>query len=55
MHFHPSSETKPSNQDIAITQRLVGCGKMMGIELLDHVIVGDKESSFTSFKKEGII
>jgi DNA repair protein RadC len=54
-HNHPSTETKPSNQDIAITQRLVECGKMMGIELLDHVIVGDKESSFTSFKKEGII
>lgn len=39
-HNHPSGDPEPSPQDIAITKRLVECGKLLGIEVYDHVIVG---------------
>ena len=40
-HNHPSGDTKPSAQDIKITQELVKAGKLMGIEILDHIIIGE--------------
>lgn len=40
-HNHPSGDTTPSDNDIAITKRIIECGKMLGIHLLDHVIVGN--------------
>ena len=49
LHNHPSGDTRPSNEDIAITNRLVECGKLIGIEVLDHIIIGD---SYYSFKAE---
>lgn len=39
-HNHPSDDTKPSEHDLAMTYRLTEAGKILGIELLDHVIVG---------------
>ena len=52
-HNHPSGDPTPSTEDYAATQRIVECGKLMGIELLDHVIIGD--GSFYSMKEKGII
>ncbi|KKL98444.1 hypothetical protein LCGC14_1824380, partial [marine sediment metagenome] len=52
-HNHPSGDPKPSEDDLEITKRLVKAGKMMGIELLDHVIVS-KNSHF-SFKEKQLI
>lgn len=49
-HNHPSGNPKPSNEDLDVTRRLAECGKQMGIQLLDHVIIGDK--SFVSIKEE---
>lgn len=40
-HNHPSGNPNPSPEDIAITNRLVEAGKILGIEVLDHVIVGE--------------
>ncbi|MFN7976374.1 MAG: DNA repair protein RadC [Acidobacteriota bacterium] len=40
-HGHPSGDSSPSPEDIALTRRLVEIGKLMGIEVVDHVIVGD--------------
>lgn len=40
-HNHPSGDPTPSREDKAITQRLIQCGEMMGISVLDHIIVGD--------------
>ncbi|MGB8216293.1 MAG: DNA repair protein RadC [Candidatus Methanoperedens sp.] len=40
-HNHPSGDPTPSREDIEITKQLVGAGKMMGIDVLDHVIIGD--------------
>lgn len=41
-HNHPSGDPAPSKEDIEITRKLVETGKIMGIDVLDHVIIGDK-------------
>lgn len=40
-HNHPSGDPTPSREDIEITKKLVEAGKIIGIEVLDHVIIGD--------------
>ncbi len=52
-HNHPSGEPKPSKEDIETTNRLVEAGKIMGIKVLDHIIVGDDK--YTSLKEMGVI
>ena len=51
-HNHPSQETKPSENDIIITKRLVEAGEIIGIDIYDHIIIGN---GYTSLKQEGII
>ena len=48
-HNHPSGNTEPSEEDIKITKRLQEAGKLLNIELLDHIIVG--HNSFLSLKE----
>lgn len=52
-HNHPSGETDPSEDDIRITKRLYEAGKIMGIQLLDHIVL--TETNYTSLKDKGII
>jgi DNA repair protein radc len=52
-HNHPSGDPSPSSEDINITHRLKDCGKLLGIELLDHIIIGD--GRYVSLKEKGII
>lgn len=52
-HNHPSGNVEPSREDIEVTKRLVEAGKIIGIEILDHIIVGDED--FTSLKERGYI
>ncbi len=52
-HNHPSGDPTPSPDDIALTRSLVQAGKLLGIEVLDHLIIG--RSRFVSFKREGLI
>ena len=52
-HNHPSGDPSPSDEDINITLRLKECGKLMGIELIDHIIIGG--NSYVSLKEKGII
>lgn len=52
-HNHPSGNTSPSQEDISVTERLKQAGDLMGIELLDHLIVGD--GTFLSLKEKGYI
>lgn len=40
-HNHPSGDTTPSQEDLNVTKRIAEAGKLMGIELLDHLIIGD--------------
>lgn len=52
-HNHPSGDPTPSQEDIHVTRRLVESGKMIGIELLDHLIIGDRK--FVSLKEKGYL
>jgi len=52
-HNHPSGDPTPSNEDINIKYRLRECGKLLGIELVDHIIIG--EGSYISLKEKGIL
>ena len=57
-HNHPSNDPTPSAQDIDCTRQLVEAGKIIGIEVLDHVIIGDGESAgrrYVSFREEGLL
>lgn len=49
-HNHPSGNPNPSKDDEAVTKRIAEAGKIMDIELLDHIIIGDGE--FYSFRSE---
>ncbi len=42
-HNHPSGCARPSGDDVELTRRLARCGSLLGIELLDHLVVGDGE------------
>ena len=53
VHNHPSGDPTPSSEDIETTKRLKEVGKLLGIELLDHVIIGDGD--YYSFKENGLI
>jgi len=53
IHNHPSGNPEPSEEDIEITKRLFEAGKILGIEVLDHVIV--TKDSFHSFKETGLL
>lgn len=41
MHNHPSGDPTPSNEDVLVTRRIKEAGMLIGIELLDHIIIGD--------------
>lgn len=52
-HNHPSGDPTPSQEDITITKRLIEAGEILGIDVLDHIIIGDNR--FTSLKSKGLI
>ena len=52
-HNHPSGDPAPSPEDIAITKRLIAAGEHIGIDVLDHIIIGDNR--FVSLKEKGLI
>ena len=53
-HNHPSGDPTPSREDVHMTERLHEAGKTLGIELLDHIIIGDP-GRFYSMKEKGVI
>lgn len=52
-HNHPSGDPTPSEEDIKATERIKECGKLIGIDLLDHIIVGN--NTYCSLKYKGIV
>ncbi|MBO0462362.1 MULTISPECIES: RadC family protein [Enterococcus] len=52
-HNHPSGNVLPSKQDMRLTRRIQECGEMMGIEVLDHLIIGRKQ--YFSLREEGLM
>ena len=53
VHNHPSGDPRPSEEDIAVTRRLVHASEMIGIRILDHIVIGD--SKYVSFKEQGLL
>lgn len=51
LHNHPSGDPTPSPEDIAVTRRLTEAGRLLGIDVLDHIVVGDGQ--FISLKARG--
>lgn len=49
-HNHPSGDVTPSKDDILVTKRVKAAGELLGVELLDHLIIGD---TYYSFKEQG--
>jgi DNA repair protein RadC len=54
-HNHPSGDTEPSGEDRALTSRLAEGGKLLGIDVLDHVIVGHGNASYYSFADQNCL
>jgi DNA repair protein RadC len=54
-HNHPSGDPEPSREDRALTKRLVDAGKLLGIAVVDHVIVGDGTTTYFSFADQGLL
>ncbi|NOU99789.1 RadC family protein [Paenibacillus planticolens] len=52
-HNHPSGDSTPSPEDIELTRRLVSVGEIVGIEVLDHIIIGG--SNYVSLKEQGLM
>ena len=52
-HKHPSGDPSPSPDDVELTRRLVAAGVLIGIEVVDHVILGDVK--YCSFKETGLL
>lgn len=50
-HNHPSGDPTPSDDDVALTQRLVEAGRLLGIDVLDHIVIGD--NACVSFMETG--
>jgi DNA repair protein RadC len=53
VHNHPSGDPRPSEEDVAVTRRLLHASELLGIRVLDHVIVGD--GIYASLKEEGLM
>ena len=53
VHNHPSRDPEPSPADVAITKKLMEAGKLLGVELLDHVVIGGDKA--VSLKERGLI
>lgn len=51
LHNHPSGDATPSNEDFKITRRMKDSGELLGIELLDHIVIGDR--CYFSFRETG--
>lgn len=53
LHNHPSGIPTPSEQDRLVTRRILECGELLGIRLVDHIIIGD--NMYFSFKEENLL
>ncbi len=52
VHNHPSGDPEPSEDDIKLTEKLAQAGEIVGIDVLDHIIIGDK--NYSSLKGKGL-
>ena len=55
IHNHPSGELEPSQEDLDMTERMVSAGRVLGIDVVDHLIIGPKDMSYTSLRERGVM
>ena len=55
IHNHPSSDPEPSREDRELTGRLVQCGQLLGVRVLDHLIVGNGSGRWMSMNERGYL
>lgn len=55
VHNHPTGDPTPSCEDIRITKKLIEAAKIIGIEIIDHVIIGRGVTTFTSMRESGMV
>ena len=53
VHNHPSGDPSPSSEDVELTKKLAAAGKMLDIDVLDHVVIG--AGRYVSLKENGVI
>lgn len=53
-HPHPSGDPEPSPEDVALTRRLAAAGTLLGIEILDHLVLGEA-GRFVSLRERGVL
>lgn len=53
MHNHPSGDPTPSREDIQVTKRMVDAGNLLGVNVLDHIVIGNP--SYVSLKEKGYL
>lgn len=53
LHNHPSGSPEPSQDDINVTKKIRSCGELLGIQLVDHIIIGDNK--YYSFNEKGLM
>lgn len=53
-HNHPSGDNEPSEEDLGVTKRIIEAGKLMGVDVLDHIIIAKGKSPY-SFKENKLI
>jgi DNA repair protein RadC len=54
-HNHPSGDPEPSAEDMALTRRLAAGGALLGIEVVDHLVIGDGTGKWVSLKERGLL
>jgi DNA repair protein RadC len=54
VHNHPSGESTPSPEDVALTREIVKAGQLLDIEVLDHLVIGRGKPAFVSLKERGL-
>ena len=55
VHNHPSGEPEPSNEDIAITKRVVDGCNLRDMTVLDHIVIGKTKGDYVSLRDKGLI
>ena len=54
-HNHPSGDPEPSLEDLTLTRRLAAGGQLLGIEVLDHIVVGDGTERWVSLRDRDVL
>jgi DNA repair protein RadC len=54
VHNHPSGDPTPSPDDVAVTRAIVQAGKLLDVDVLDHLVIGTGDGKWVSLKEKGL-